>query len=253
MTAVEKRRGEDVHRLGAVGACCPDGRCNAIGRVGAIHRARDRARVGGLDQGIDPLGTGRRRVGKDREAPQLGHQLDQQLLALPIEFVGENIDAGQVALGPGERGQQTAALQIVGDRDDGNRPGGREGRARRTVATGKDRVGIGGHDPGGLRRQLLWRRDRFVQDEIPSDHEAGPRQLPQRRVAGGRQRQTSQAIGAAGLLGPRRPGKSHRFRDPERQQRAPPDHSITPSARARIEGGTARPRALAVFMLMTSS
>src|SRR5262249_39112625 len=36
-------------------------------------------------------------------------------------------------------------------------------------------------------------------------------------------------------------------------ERAPPDHSITSSARARSVGGTSRPRAFAVLRLITSS
>src|SRR5215469_14392817 len=55
-----------------------------------------------------------------------------------------------------------------------------------------------------------------------------------------------------GLLRPHRDRPRRRAAE-KRDEIAPPDHSITSSARAISAGGTVRPRALAVLRLMTSS
>src|SRR5262245_27266356 len=57
--------------------------------------------------------------------------------------------------------------------------------------------------------------------------------------------------GGRQLLRPRR--KRPRRRTAEQRNELAPPHSITSSARARSVGGTVRPRAFAVFRLITSS
>ena len=81
-----------------------------------------------------------------------------------------------------------------------------------------------------LSEALLWDSGRISRRQPPD-----PRQLPRR-------------LGAAAL----REGKERRPRHAERRKLAPP-HSITSSARPRIDGGIVRPSALAVLRLMTSS
>src|SRR5262245_36225789 len=75
--------------------------------------------------------------------------------------------------------------------------------------------------------------------------------LPQRRADGGR-RQHADLAHALALLRPRR-DRPRRCPAEQRDELAPPDHSITSSASNCIELGTSMPSALAACKLITNS
>ena len=192
------------------------------------------------------------------------HQLHQDLQPLAVEFGRQEADAGQVSAGMGERRDQPASDHVVGRGDQRDRPGRRLCRRYRGCAAGGEQdVGSQLHQLRGCACGLLRGPEKApIDDQVLAFDKARFAHLfeeddPTRDLAVVRlgTRQDAETIGAAALLRPPRSvpqGRHHPCEQygPSRRMGA---HSMTSSARARIEGGIARPSALAVLRLTTSS
>jgi hypothetical protein len=189
-------------------------------------------------------------------------QLDQKLLALAVEFGGEDAEPSRVAAGMGHRAHQPGAEHIVGHSEDRDRRSGLLGGAN-------CRVSVECHDDidrdfGQLYcnfRVLVDAQSKFPRTErterqvLTLDEAVPPKLVEKRDILRLSERldawkavKTADAIDSSRLLCAQleRPGESCPAE--ERDEMAPVDHSISSSARARAARGTLRARALAIWV-----
>src|SRR5262245_6211543 len=168
-----------------------------------------------------------------------------------------------VALPPGQAGDKAAADRI-GDLREHDRYAacGLQQRSHRTGAIGDDEVG---HERDHFRHVLAHAFGTLGSQPIVDANVAadGPAQLLQAlqqcreaglpfRIVRGERREHPDAPHSLAVLRLRRDRPRCRAAE-QRDELAPPHHSITSSARASSVSGTVRPSALAVLRLITSS
>src|SRR5262245_11516602 len=188
-----------------------------------------------------------------------GHQVTQELQSLCGQLGTEKIDTCQVAARPRETGDQTKPDWVFTDGyDDRDRRGCRFGRERRSGTSARDdyvdpstnEVGRQGRQPV----ELALRPAVFDRHVLPLDI-AGILEALAKCAQPVRVRR----------CGLEKPDHRHRrllrarrdwprgCRAEQRDERAPPHHSITSSAATNSLSGTVRPSTRAVWWLMTSS
>ena len=190
-----------------------------------------------------------------------GHKLTQELQPLRHQLLAEEIDAGRVAAGPGEAGDQTEPHGVFGHGEhDRNRGACRLGRERRNgAATGNDHS----HRPTRqfacqLRQPIgsILGPAKFDHDILALDEARLPQALAKCaqaiRVGIGRSGMEEADHRHCWLLRARRERPRRRTAE-QRDELAPSHHSITSSARTSKPVGNVSPRAFAVARLITSS
>jgi hypothetical protein len=190
-----------------------------------------------------------------------GRHLAQKLQPLWRQLVHEQRDTGDVAAGMAQTGNQAVFDRVVADRDH-NRDDGSSALGRK----GGDRPAHRYDDGDRPAYQILGEHRQFVVlprrpseldgDILPFDVAGVFEAIAKCRDQGGK------ALGRGAAEKPdhrhsrllsanrQRPGDP---RAGQQDQQVASVHSMTSSARARIDGGTVRPSALAVFRLTTSS
>ena len=220
-----------------------------------LHPLRARRFLHVSDHG---LGIRIVRVHEESDHLGLGDQLGQQLEPLGHQLRGQNADAREVAARPGKAGDQTLSDRVGAEEDNRDRRGCAFA-ARAAGGAGHDHVDLAADEVGGQCGQPIIATLRpavfdrhilsldiagFAQSLAERGHKRCSRAGRSRcEVADYRHRLLLRAHGARCCY--RAAHQEH--------QLAAFHHSMTSSARARIDGGTVRPSALAVLRLTTSS
>ena len=211
--------------------------------------------------GFGVCGIGR--IDQHGYSDRLGHHVMQKPQPLLHHLVGEKIDAGRVAARPGEARDKTKLDRVLGDTEDDRyrrcRSFGRN-RSRR-VAGRNDRGDLAADQVGHQRRQpIVFVPQPVVIDlyilavDVAGFIQAFVERGDKARGTVGRPGADKRNNRQCRLLRARceRPSRRRRRAAHQRDDLAPP-HSITPSARAKIDCGTVSPSALAVLRLTQSS
>src|SRR5262245_27401312 len=219
---------------------------------------------GGLNDGelADP--GSQRRISQHCGARDAWGDLLQQLRPFRTETVLELHKAGDVAARPCQARDQAGADRIGGTcKHNRHGSGCLQQRLHRRCAAGHDDVGRERHQfrrtlakivrldggPVGLDAQVAT----FTPSQLlKALHQCGVALLDVRIVRGPAAREYADAPHPLALLRPRRDWPRRRTAE-QRDELAPPDHSITSSARASSVGGTSRPSAFAVLRLSATS
>src|SRR5262245_40583682 len=219
---------------------------------------------GGLNDGelADP--GSQRRISQHCGARDAWGDLLQQLRPFRTETVLELHKAGDVAARPCQARDHPGADRIGGTRKHNRHGSGcLQQRLHRRCAAGHDDVGRERHQfrralakivrldggPVGLDAQVAT----FTPSQLlQALHQCGVALLDVRIVRGPAAREYADAPHALALLRPRDDRPRGRAAE-QRDEVAPPHHSITSSARASSVGGTSSPIVLAVCRLMTNS
>src|SRR6516162_8860618 len=185
----------------------------------------------------------------------------QQPQPLCQNLLDEKVDAGHIATRPGKACDQTKLDGVFAyAEDDRDRRGRSLGRLSSSGLTGRRDNGVATADEvSHQRRQAIEAAvepmvlDRHV---LALDVAGFAKAFPERDHAGhgtaGRSEVDEADNRHRGLLPPRRKRPRRRAAE-QRDELAPPDHSITSSARPSSVTGKARPSILAVFRFITSS
>ena len=197
-----------------------------------------------------------------RDHPGLGNQLGQQLEPLGRQLGRYDADAGEVAARPGEAGDQARARP--GRRHRRRRSGSSRSRFSPPAPQGcrrvDDHVDLAADEIGGQCGQpiiVALRPAVFDRHVLSLDVAGFAQSLVERgdnrlRPRPGEPLLRKPITGIAFCCARRARGHAVTA-PPSSEHEVAPSHSMTSSARARIDGGTVRPSALAVLRLMTSS
>ena len=199
-------------------------------------------------------------IEEDGNQPDFGYEFAQQFQPFRDEFSEEQTDPGDIPARPVETGDETFLNRITTHgEDNGNcrrRCPGRGDRRNRTCEY---------HSDLAANQVVRKRREPSVLSLRPAvfdlyglaDHESS---FPEALMESGHvifpfdgRSPVQKSDHWHRLLRPRREWPSSRRTTEQRDELAPGAHSITSSARARSDGGTSRPSALAVLRLMISS
>src|ERR1700730_15199296 len=189
-----------------------------------------------------------------------GQEVHENLLSFAVEIGRQNAEPRGVRAGTGKRARQACADHVIGERHDGNGRRGSLRRANRGVAAAQDRVGAGADDLGGDGGKSIVARIEAaaIDRKILSLDESLPGKLLKKWRPDDRRQRNQHADpphAIALLAAPRARPKQRRRgrRTAQERDELAALHSITLSARTRIESGTVRPSAFAVLRLMTNS